>query len=382
MTAGKTLRDFWLDFPGEKSGRGNLALANFVLHHVLQPGASVGSIGAVSSFEAQALNAMVADEASLVVMAGDTPTQPRGYIASIAADIEHSGVPLRLQFADLTLASRWPKILAATAPSEIGLIGIDISWAANTPDFWSNLQDFLKGRHALVYIRGMLDYRQSELVLPFVRSMPAGCTLDIVAATPDSLWFAADPAQAAATRALLRGSGLFSPQVNSGSAAVDAPVVVTTDDALFNIDSNGKLPRLVIHAVQGSVGLDYIGGWSNAESDGCWTIGSEAGLKIVVPAAVVVPRTLTITGNSWIPPNMSEQGVKIGVGPKPTSWKDVKFTDPEEIIAIPVELEGAVGSSSGLLLQIKIADPGRPSDFGGQDSRMLGFKIRTISVFA
>jgi hypothetical protein len=60
----------------------------------------------------------------------------------------------------------------------------------------------------------------------------------------------------------------------------------------------------------------------------------------------------------------------------------VDFDDNAEIKACDLAMDWSAADQSEILLQVKVAAPSRPSDFGEPDSRLLGFKLRTFSLFA
>ena len=378
----KTIRDALDTISEDHATAGDISLAAFLVAYGF-PGrqVSAGSIGAIGRSEALALNAMLAPQATLVALTGDPLSSQREQIADIVEQIKAGGFPLRLQFADLTLPGRWPHLLSAMAHTEIGLLGIDARWAAKDRNFWPTLQSLMKTSPMLVYIRNLFDIHQPAVPLSLIRAMPVDCALEVVATTPRSIWFAADAAQGNEMRDLLHASGLFPQAASAGSAA--GPVVVLDEQALQLLDADGRLPCMVVHANQASGdALDYTSGWSEAESDGCWTAGPEATVRLLLPPGAGKPIALAVTGNPWIPPNVRNQVVSIGVGNAPTEWKDLLFTDPESILTTVLDLKDMPADGSGLIVRMKVQSPGRPSDFGSSDTRLLGFKMRSIAIYA
>jgi hypothetical protein len=230
----------------------------------------------------------------------------------------------------------------------------------------------------------MLDFRHPEFCLSFIRSMPSDCTLNVVATTPGSVWFAGDPEIGAATRELLRSSGLFTRQdTTDPDALVDAPCVVENAKISQVINRHGRFP-IVIRTALTSLrdGLNYAAGWSTVESDGCWTAAEAATIKLNLPASATSPTSVSITGNSWMPPNVTTQVVGIGIGNEPKDWIEMDFADPEEILTTSIDLrDRPYDDPSTLTINVRVRSPGRPSDYGGSDTRMLGFKFRSVALF-
>lgn len=381
----KTLRDL-IDLLGEdQNTAGDIRLAGFLLEHgFANRDTSVGLIGAAPDREVLGLNALISPHATLVGLGLTTLIDQHAYLTNLVAQCQGIGLELRLQLADLTLSGRWPAILVAMARTDIGILGVDARWAATEENFWSGLQTFMQTRQSLIYIRNILDFRHPEFCLPFIRTMPPDCTLDVVATTPGSVWFAADAARGAAIRELLRSSGLFAPRTITDAGFLDdTPCVVENASVSQIINQNGRFPA-VIRIAQSSTtdGLNYAGGWSTVESDGCWTAAEEAVIRLELPARLAAPRSVAITGNSWMPPNVATQVVCLGIGKEPKDWIEVDFADPEEILTTTIDLKAPTyDDPSTLTINVRVRSPGRPSDYGGSDTRMLGFKFRSVAVF-
>jgi hypothetical protein len=383
--SGRTFRDLLDMFGEDRDAVGDISLAGFLLDHgFLSRDTSVGLIGASSRLEVMALNALVSPGASLVALGLTKLMDQHTYLTDLVGQLEGGGFELRLQLADLTLPGRWPTILAAMARTDIGILGIDAHWAATEQDFWTILQKYMQTGHSLVYLRNMLGFRHPEFCLPFIRSMPSDCALDVVAATPTSVWFASDAATGATTRELLHSSGLFTrPYPATLSLSADSPCIVEHESVLSLIDSQGCFPFKFRSAQSPMVdGLIYATGWSNVEADGCWTVAEEAIIKLDIVKCAAALTSISITGNSWIPPTVTTQIVAIGIGREPREWTEMAFNDPEEISTTIIDLADIIyDDSPTLTINVRVRSPGRPSDYGGSDTRLLGFKFRSLAVF-
>jgi hypothetical protein len=382
----KTLYDF-IDLFGEDcETAGDIRIAGFLIEHgFASRSTSVGLIGASPQSEVMALNALISPPANLVALGIASHVDQYGYLTSLIKQIEGSGFELRLQSADLTLPGRWPNVLDAMARTDVGILGIDARWAASEPGFWQTIQSFMKSHISFVYMRNMLDYEHPEFSFPFIRSMPTDCSLDMIATTPGSVWFASNPSSGAATRDLLRSSGLFARRVASDSdfaISLDAPTVISNESVADVIGKDGRFARIVLTSNASMAdGLEYATGWSTVEPDGCWTGAQEAIIKLRLPANLGPQTTLCISGNSWIRPDTPEQVIKIGVGKDPVEWVEMRFADSETISTATINLNGATNDVPTVAVTVKVGAPGRPSDYGGSDTRLLGFKFRSLSIF-
>ena len=381
----RTFRDAIDMFLGDGDTAGEISLAGFLAEHgFADRSTSLGSIGPLPRSEALALNALVSPEATLVVLGCESSAGQRSYGADLISEIEAHGFDVRVQFADLTLPGRWPQILTAMARTSVGIVGIDAQWASSEPNFWATLQQFLKGGKSLVFIRHLIDFRNTQFLLPLIRSMPVHWEQNVIATTPNSIWFASDAESGASMRHMLRMSGLF-PDANSNLAVdqSDRPITVSSEHGLAMIDAAGSFPRAVYFTNNAHrTGIDYKSGWSNPESDGCWTTNHDSGIRLRLPSSMSRPPiAISVSGNSWVAPGKTEQILEIGLGNEPTQWIETSFSDSDEIGTTTVDCANVGPNSPALLIRFRVRNPGRPSDYGGSDSRLLGFKCRSISVF-
>jgi len=149
------------------------------------------------------------------------------------------------------------------------------------------------------------------------------------------------------------------------------------------LDAHGSVPCAVFFTndVHHS-GIDYLSGWSVPESDGCWTTNQDSVIKLRMPSTVSrAPISVSVSGNSLIPPDKKEQILEIGLGNEPAEWIETSFFDSDEIATITADCSEPNGDSTSLIIRFRVRSPSRPSDYGGTDNRLLGFKCRSISVF-
>jgi hypothetical protein len=381
----RTFRDAVKLFLGEGDTSGEISLAGFLAEHgFVDPSPSLGSIGSLPRSEALALNALVSPEATFVLLECESPAGQRSHAAELISEIEALGFEVRSQFADLTLPGRWPQILTAMARTNVGIVGIDAKWASSEPNFWTTLQQFLKSGKSLVFIRHLLDFRNTQFLLPLIRSMPAHWEQNVIATTPKSIWFASDAESGSNMRHILRVSGLF-PEDNTdlGVDRPDRPVIVCNENSLKMIDVTGRFPRVVYLTNNAHrTGIDYKSGWSNPESDGCWTTDHDSVIKLGLPSSMSrTPIAISVSGNSWIAPDKTEQILELGLGNEPAQWIETSFSDSDEILTTAVDCANVKRDSSEIVIRFHVHTPGRPCDYGGTDTRLLGFKCRSISVF-
>jgi hypothetical protein len=143
----------------------------------------------------------------------------------------------------------------------------------------------------------------------------------------------------------------------------------------------GKFPRTKYHIDHdlGS-GVDFGPGWSSIEPDGCWTDGAEARISVTVQGAATNLKSIYVVGNPWMPPDGSEQIIEFSIGRDPSSWSELRFAR-EEIAGKHLDIPETDAATVTIVLNLRVARPGRPSDQGGEDSRLLGFKLRSLSLF-
>jgi len=387
-------KNFWSLWDGLQSGAdalGDIKLAGFILQHwFTKEPVSVASIGIPSRAEFLGLNALVDSSASFVVLGTEPSSHAYRLRLNELSDIARlEGYDIRFLVTDMTLPGRWAKLLPAVAVKPVGLLGLNARWALSEPKFWDNLTAFVGNSKALVYIRGALDFEYPEISTGLLRSMPTDGGIDVIAATPSSLWFG--PADdAVALRELLRSSCLFgrtSKQARDGDALT--PIVAHNDWMADVVDREGRFIRKLFSSasdVADDNGLEFAVGWFSPESDGRWSDGAEATATLHLPPGVPAAKRLSITGNGWVPPNKASQlieiGIGIGIGGKtPKHRTELKFLDRAEIKSAILEIMPSDIINNSIALNIKIQNPGRPSDHGHSDSRELGFKFRSLGLF-
>jgi hypothetical protein len=371
-------------FLGNTNTSGEISLAGYLAEHgFVDRNISMGSVGSISLAEALAFNALVSRESTFVVLGYGSLAGGRNYSAELISEIEAHGFDVRTQFADLTIPGRWPQLLTAMASTNVGILGIDAHLASAQAGFWSTLQQFMKDGKSVVFIRNMLDFRNVKSLLPFIRSMPEHWERNVIATTPNSVWLASDVKSAGDIRKILRQSGLFPEDAKNPDADLaDTPIVVRTERALQMVDSVGRFPRSAyLTNSDYTTHVDYKSGWSRPEPDGCWTADYDAVIKLRLPPTTRTPVAITVSGNSWLAPDKKEQILEIGLGNEPTQWVEAVFHDSEEVLTTTLECDKMKFDSSDLVIRFQVTSPGRPSDHGGEDTRLLGFKCRSISVF-
>jgi hypothetical protein len=94
------------------------------------------------------------------------------------------------------------------------------------------------------------------------------------------------------------------------------------------------------------------------------------------------PTTINISGNGWVAPDKSAQIIEVGLGHEPSQWIETEFTDSTQIKSIAVDCAKMHYERAGLVIRIRVRNPGRPSAYGEVDERLLGFKCRAVSLFA
>jgi hypothetical protein len=379
----KTLRDACESFLDGIGRQGDVSVAGFILQHCFGAGIhSIASIGMASDAEFLMLNSLVDPGANFVLLNTDLRGRYRQRFSELTHRLEHEGFDARVLIADLTLPGRWPELISALAAGDVRILGLDAGWARTDPDFWGNLSGFLRSTERVVYVRGALDYEHPDTSIEFLRTMPDDHDLEVVVATRASVWFAPRGPLASAIRKALRLSGLFA---SDGHAATeesdDSPVIVRTDSAAGMLDAHGRFPLVIYRiGVETMSSLEFGAGWSTFEQDGCWTEGSEAQLAITPPAGATALKRLHIVGNPWMPPDEAGQDIELGIGKKPKGWTQLHF-DQGDITGASIDLQHDDLVKGQITLTVRVQRPGRPSDYGGADSRMLGFKLRSLGLF-
>jgi hypothetical protein len=380
----KNFWNLWDGFQGSADALGDIKLAGFILQHWFTRGpVSVASIGMPSRAEFLALNALVDASASFVVL-GTEPSSPAyGVRLNELGDLaRHEGYDSRFLITDMTLPGRWAELLPAIAIKHVGLVGINARWALFEPKFWDHLSAFIAASKRVVYIRGALDFEHPDISMGLLRSMPAESGIEVIAATPSSLWFG-PVGEAAALREVLTSSCLFGRRSQeAGDSGAQTPIVVHNDWTADVVDHEGRFIRKLFNSASDvDDGLEFGVGWASPEADGRWSDGAEATATIPLPPGVTAARRLSITGNGWVPPNGSSQLIELGIGRTPKRWIELQFVDGAEIKSAVLEVMPSDIVNNRITLKIKIRNPGRPSDYGNPDSRVLGFKFRALALF-
>jgi hypothetical protein len=379
----KRFSDIWNELEGrEIDGLGDIKLAAFILQHwfTAEP-VSAAWIGTPDLSEFLAVSALVEPSASVVVLGTDLSPEYRSRLNDLADLLGRYGLPAQVQIADLTLRGRWSKLLPALSAKHVGVLGVDARWTLSEPLFWNELGNLVRESRSVLYIRGALDFRQPDVSIRLLRSMGADAGVTPIAATPSSLWFAPE-GDAAALAEALQSCSLFEPCAHAEDAADGLVTSIAYNDwTPYFIGGEGRVIRKLYQCNQGpELGIEFGSGWFDAEPDGRWTDGEEAAATLTLPRGVATASGLTVRGNAWVSPGGEPQRIGFGVGVSPKKWTELEFDDNAEIKTCELQLEPSDAGQGEITLQIKVAAPSRPSDFGEPDSRMLGFKLRTFSL--
>lgn len=364
------------EYVNEAALVGDTNLAGFIAQHWMSPElCSAAVLGDATEAEILTLANLLRPEGNLVVLA---PGGARSRSHQVLSRLGEAGLESRVQVADLPLPGRWPKLLSALSMTNPGLLSVSAQWLQSEPGFWSALASVADPKGVVVCVRCLLDYESAAASIAAIRTIPLDSDVAVIAASPRSVWLAST-SSAEALRRLLASSGLFS--TPEGTRADGASAVIAYDRRLESlVTEDGRIPRLVRYANEVSgPGLEFSGGWAGPEDDGRWTDSSQASLQLTLPKDVT-PQTLRVVANAWIPPDAGFQEVELGVGRSPKTWAREEFKTDSEVRPVDLEL-GEPLASGKIALQVKVAKAGRPSDHGGQDTRMLGLKLRTLGVY-
>jgi hypothetical protein len=372
----KTFRDAMDSFSGSLDRTGDVSLAAYILQHCIEGDVkSIGAIGLASDAEFMLLHALAEPGSNFVYLNVDQRNEARQHLTGLANHLEAQGYGSRAVISDLMLPGRWASLLGALALGEVRVLGLDAAWAESDPHFWANLVSFLRATERAVYIRGLLDYRTPKTAMALLQTMPCDQDIHVIASTRGAVWLAAG-AFATHVRHALQGSGLF----GAGVFEWPGPVIVQNDIYATMIDQHGHVPAVVYRVSEEStLALEFGKGWSSQEADGCWTDGEEAVVSVAFRGGHV-PTSLSIEGNPWMPPDSQQQVVEFGVGQDPATWSSLSFWQ-EEIASVSLPLQPGDWAAGKVLLHIRVQHPGRPSDRGGDDHRLLGFKLRSLGFF-
>ena len=380
----KNFWDIWNELQGpEVTPLGDIKLAAFILQHwFTQEPVSTAWIGMPNVTEFLAISAVVQPPASVVVLGTDLSPEYRSGLSNLSDLLARYHLPTQTQIADLTVRGRWSKLLPALSPKHIGVIGVDARWALSEPLFWKELRNLTEESRSVLYIRGALDFRHPDVSIRLLRSMSADAGVTTIAATPSSLWFAPE-GDAAALAQKLQSCSVFAPSANSED---DTDGLVTSiaynDWAPHFVSGDGGVIRKLYQCNKMTESSIQFGtGWSEAEPDGRWTEGNEATATLTLPQGTTAASGLVVQGNAWVSPGGEPQRIEFGIGATPKKWTELDFYDNAEIKSCNLKLEPADTGKDEIKVHIKVAAPSRPSDFGEPDSRMLGFKLRTFSLF-
>jgi hypothetical protein len=382
---GKTLRDAVDQFLDVGESSGDMALAGFILQHCFPSGIrSVASIGMGSESEFLILNSLADHAGNFVFLNTNHGSRDRQRLSELTHLLEERGFNIRALIADLTLPGRWPSLISALAAGDVRILGLDAAWACSVPEFWSSLGNFIRSAERVVYVRGALDFEHPDKSIEFLRGMPIDHDIEVIAATRASVWFASKGSVASTMRNMLRRSSLFSdggvPGTDVGNDEA-AAVIVRFDAASSLVDAQGAFPRVLYRiGHETPPGIEFGIGWSTPEEDGCWTDGTEAQLVLTPPAGTTGVQRLHLVGNAWLPPDSAGQIVEFGVGNRPESWTQLCLNDGE-IASATIDIGNENLVNGKVAVTLRVQQPGRPSDYGGTDSRLLGFKLRSVSLF-
>ncbi|MDE3177658.1 MAG: hypothetical protein KGM15_16275 [Pseudomonadota bacterium] len=378
----KSLAAIWNGWQGGNPALADIQISCLALTYLFDSKpTSIASIGIPAREELLAGNAMMAGSNSYVILGTQSSREYRSQLNDLNNVLLGAGAEPKTQTADLTLAGSWPKLLQAMVIGGIGVLGMDAAWAISEPNFWNTLKEFVAASGAAVYIRGALDWKHAGVSMALLRSMPADIGMDFVASTPSSLWFAPAGESAGKLRQLLRTSGI----VSDPAEREDDKVAFTIENTWMPglVDDSGRVARMVIPCNRPvAPDIYFATGWSSVESDGRWTNSEDKSLITVpLPAEVETVNRVAITGNAWVSPTDTDQVVEFGVGSGSQSRVTQTFNDGGEILTIALKVSPVDISNRQLSLWIGVRSPGRPSDHGASDTRLLGYKVRTISVF-
>ncbi len=125
-----------------------------------------------------------------------------------------------------------------------------------------------------------------------------------------------------------------------------------------------------------------IAGWSRAETRGRWTDGHEATIRFGLPrlqpgeAAVI-----EITAHGFVPDHAARTRVTVVANNEPIArWRFGPEASPPAHAIIPRD---AVGSDGAVTLDLLVANPRQPSDYGAApDPRDLGLYVEAITLTA
>lgn len=352
-----------------------LALGVFLLRHGFDGQAvSVGIVGQPDRNALLAYNTLMAPTANLVCLVPDSSVGGSALSVAELKALVQEGYELRTHVSDLTMVGRWSRLLTAIATQPIGIIDIDVAWATAESNFWQGLAEMLQAGTIIVRFNGLLRSDNAITGLQFLRGFLVSAEIEPVAASDNSVWLVAS-AHAPRIRNVLTSSGFF-------SAAADGTILSRSGALLDFITTGDAVPRSVVRLNNTGVAghpIEFVSGWCSPEPDGCWTGSNEAVLGVVVPEAKERIVGVTITGNVWCAPGMPGQRLEFGIGRKPLNWKKAIIPD-RAVEMVHLDVPSAETGKS-LLLTVRVQDPGRPSDYGEDDSRLLGFKARDLIIY-
>lgn len=362
---------------------GDVKLAAFILQHwfASEP-VSAAWIGMPDVSEFVAVGSLMGAGASAVILGTDTAADYRSRINVLSGLFTSNRFPAQPVTADLAVGGRWSRLLSALSAKRIGVVSVDARWALSDPLFWGEVSDLMRDSGSILRLRGVLDFRTPHVGIEVIRAMKADAGTALIAATPASLWFAPE-GDAAALAEALGSSSLFEPGDKPARDAGGLAMTVAYNDwTPYFVSSGSRIIRKLYRCQAGNEpDIAFGAGWSNPEPDGRWTDGEEASVTLMLPANGAAARGLSVRGNAWVPPAEGPQRIGFAVGLSPTEWREFEFDDNGEIKTCDLDLEQSDSGRDEITLHIRAGAPGRPSDFGEPDSRLLGFKLRTISLF-
>jgi hypothetical protein len=374
-----SLTMLWQSYWGNKN-LGDVKILAFILEHGFHSDPiSVASIGLPSREELFTGNCLVRGDASIVLFGTEVSREYKASLNALADQAFQLGSGIQTQVADLAIPGRWAQLLPAMSTRQVGILGVDAVWAASEPNFWKNLSEFWGTGKSVLYIRGLLDYHIASAILALLSALPKDGKIELVAATPTSLWLAPAGDFAQNLRSSLNSSRLGNIERLTGD---DGPVLVGDDWVRGVVDDDGRVARCLFRAEDENLtDLCFDLGWSLPESDGRWIEGAEATLRITLPENLGPISHVILIGNGWVPPNDGPQNVSMGVGDEPAAWVKTTLFDGSAICDCRLALSPSDVASNRLTLQFKVEKPGRPSDYGESDERMLGYKLRSVGLF-
>ncbi|WBO60416.1 hypothetical protein GT370_06395 [Acidocella sp. MX-AZ03] len=276
----------------------------------------------------------------------------------------------RAQVVDVGQSNRWLQILEALTSASLGVLFVDAAWAVEESRFWHNLEQLWRTNPCAICLVGFYNPELNSENFSLIRTIPKELQIEFIASTASSAWIAPVEQTGDRMRELLHCSGLFGHSV---------PVIAREPIDLLDVfDEQGRIPLYTFNIRSNEITrLTLEHGWSHLESDGVWTNAYQGAVTLPVPTIQKMKR-LRVSGNCWLHPNHEHQTLSIGIAG--TTRAEFKISTGDiQILNIPLEPSDI--DAGKLNLTFSVSSPGRPEEFGGEDSRLLGFKLRSVALF-